>query len=74
MIEELDRVALARPLPDHGLVVGDIGAVVAVHQGGKGYTVEFMSLVGKTLAVVTVDAEMIRSLRASEVAHVRKVA
>lgn len=31
MIQELDRVALTRDVPEYGLVAGDIGAVVAVH-------------------------------------------
>ena len=74
MIEELDRVALTRSLTGYDLVAGDIGAVVAVHQGGKGYTVEFMSLDGKTIAVVTVDSEAVRALHSREIAHVRAMA
>lgn len=49
MIEELDCVALTRDVPEHGLVTGDIGGVFGVHQGGKGHTVEFMSLGGDTM-------------------------
>ena len=74
MIEELDRVALTRAFPEHGLVPGDIGAVVGVHAEGKGFTVEFMSLAGKTVAVVTLDASAVRPLRAKEIAHVREMA
>ena len=74
MIEELDRVALTRNLPEHGLIAGDIGAVVGVHQDGKGYTLEFMALDGTTLAIVTLDAEGVRPLREREVAHARQVA
>jgi Domain of unknown function (DUF4926) len=72
MIEELDRVALTRALPEYGLVPGDIGAVVAVHQGGRGVTVEFMALDGRSIAVVTLAAHDVRELRAREVAHVRE--
>ena len=74
MIEELDRVALTRNLPEHNLIAGDIGAVVGVHQGGKGYTLEFMSLDGTTIAIVTLDAKDVRPLREREIAHARAVA
>jgi hypothetical protein len=36
MIEELDRIALPKPFPEHRLVPGDIGCVMAVHDEGKG--------------------------------------
>jgi hypothetical protein len=51
----------------------DIGAVVMVHQQGQGYTVEFMTLGGETVAVVTLAAEQVRPIRANEIAHVREV-
>jgi uncharacterized membrane protein len=73
MIEELDRVALTRALPEHGLIAGDIGAVVGVHQGGKGYTLEFVAFDGKTIAIVTLDADGVRPLRAREIPHVREL-
>ena len=41
MIKELDCVALAADLPEHGLAVGDVGAVVHVYEGGRSYQVEF---------------------------------
>jgi hypothetical protein len=74
MIEELDRVALAKPLPEYNLDAGDIGTVVMVHEGGKGYTVEFMTLAGKTVAIATVTADFVRPIRAREIAHAREVA
>jgi len=43
MIKEHDCIVLATDLPKEGLVVGDIGTVVHVHQGGAGYEVEFMT-------------------------------
>ena len=30
---------------------GDIGTVVLIHQGGKGYEVEFVTLDGETVAI-----------------------
>jgi uncharacterized membrane protein len=74
MIEELDRVALTRSVPEHGLIAGDIGAVVGVHEGGKGYTLEFVAFDGKTIAIVTLDADSVRALRSREIPHVRELA
>jgi hypothetical protein len=73
MINELDRVALAHPLPEHELVSGDVGTVVAVHEGGKGYTVEFLSLEGKTIAIVAVRAAAVRPVRPREITHSREM-
>jgi hypothetical protein len=74
MIKELDSVVLATALPEHGLTDGDIGAVVMVHEGGKGFEVEFMTLTGKTIAVVTLNADKIRPIAKDEIAHARHVA
>jgi hypothetical protein len=74
MIEELEIVALSRPVAEHGLEAGDVGTVVMVHEGGKGYTVEFMTFKGKTIAVVTLPGDAVRSIREREIAHVRQVA
>ncbi len=73
-IAELDHVALARDYPEHGLVAGDIGCVVMVHKDGAGYTLEFVSLGGETVAVLTVEAAAIRQLGTREIAHVREMA
>ena len=74
MIKELDSVVLAADLPQHGLTRGDIGTVVLVHEGGAGYTVEFMTLAGSTVAVVTLAAPQVRPIARDEIAHVRSVA
>lgn len=74
MIKELDSVVLTTDLPEHGLAKDDIGTVVLVHEGGKGCTVEFMTLAGKTLAVVTLLADQIRQIGKDEIAHARHVA
>ena len=73
MIRELDRVVLATDLPEEGLETGDIGTVVLVHQGVKGYEVEFTTLDGNTFAVVTVLAGQVRPAQARELAHARLV-
>jgi hypothetical protein len=74
MIKELDLVALTRDVPEHGLAAGAVGTVVMVHKGGKGYTLEFVSFDGFTVAIVTLDADAVRPLRPRELAHVREQA
>lgn len=74
MIEELNTVVLTTDLLQHDLRAGDLGTVVMVHQGGKGYTVEFMTLSGETIAVVTLAAEQVRPTRTNDIAHVRELA
>ena len=73
MIEELASVVLTTNIPERGLQEGDIGTVVMVHQEGKGYTVEFVTLSGDTVAVVTfLPIRCVRS-RTDEIAHVREL-
>jgi Domain of unknown function (DUF4926) len=74
MIKELDTVALARALPECGLEAGDLGTVVHVYEGGRGYELEFVTLQGETLAVVTVPADAVRPIGPREIAHARQVA
>ena len=74
MIKELESVVLIADLPEHSLTSGDIGAVVLVHEGGRGYTVEFMTLAGSTVAVVTLLAHQLRPIARDEIAHARSVA
>ena len=74
MIEELSTVVLTMDLPQHNLCAGDLGTVVLTHAGGKGYTVEFTTLSGETLAVVTLTTEQVRPTRPNDIAHVREIA
>ncbi|MEI6392787.1 MAG: DUF4926 domain-containing protein [Verrucomicrobiota bacterium] len=71
MIKELDCVALAADLPDYGLAVGDVGAVVHVYGGGHSYQVEFTTFDGSTVAVAKVSADHIRPLGDKEIHHAR---
>jgi hypothetical protein len=73
MIEELSSVVLTTDMAESGLQAGDIGTVVMIHQQGQGYTVEFMTLSGDTVAVVTLPADQVRPIRANEIAHVREL-
>jgi hypothetical protein len=74
MIQELDTVVLTRDLPAEGLRKGDVGAVVLVHQDGTAYEVEFVTLDGRTLAVVSLPADAVRTTTGREIAHARAVA
>ena len=60
VIDELRMVVLTADLPEHGSRAGDLGAVVLAHAEGKGYTVEFTTLSGETVAVVTLAAGQVR--------------
>jgi hypothetical protein len=71
MIQELDRVILKIDLPDYSLEQGDIGTVVLVHQNNAGYEVEFVTLNGDTIAVVSLYNEQIRTISSREIAHAR---
>jgi hypothetical protein len=72
MLKELDTVILTVDLPEHGLSRGDLGTVVLVH-GDRGYEVEFMTLDGETLAVVSLFSEQVRPIGHREIANARVV-
>jgi len=73
MIREHDCIVLTQDLPAEGLQAGDIGTVVHVHRGGAGYEVEFMTLAGDTVAVVTLLPTQLRPIARRDVAHVRQL-
>jgi hypothetical protein len=73
MIREHESVVLDDDLPEKGLKHGDIGTVVMVHRKKRAYEVEFMTLHGDTVAVVTLLPSQVRSVGAREIARVRTV-
>lgn len=73
-IKEHDRVVLTVDLPDEKLTVGDVGTVVHVHRDGKAFEVEFVSLKGETMAVVTLERAQVRPVEHREITHARQVA
>jgi len=73
MIKEHDCIVLLQDLPDDGLRAGDIGTVVHVHKGGAGYEVEFMTLTGEIVAVVTLLPSQLRPIARRDLAHVREL-
>lgn len=70
MIRELDSIVLTIDVPAHGLKQGDVGTVVLIH-AAKGYEVEFMTLDGETVAVVSLASDQVRLVGRREIAHAR---
>jgi len=73
-MKEHDTVILAGDVPEHGLAKGDVGTVVMVHSEDSGYEVEFVTLEGETIAVVTLPSSKVRPVAHGEIAHARPVA
>ena len=73
MIKEHDCVVLTKNLPEESLEAGDIGTVVHIHKGGAGYEVEFMTLTGETVAIVTLLAGQVRPFNRRDLAHTREL-
>lgn len=73
-LKELDSAVLTADLPEHRLRAGDVGTIVLVHRGGQGYEVEFITLTGETIDVVTVSAAQVRPVAESDVTHARRMA
>ena len=74
MITEHDRIVLLKDLPEDGLQAGDVGTVVHIHRQGEAFEVEFMTLDGGTVAVVTLLSSQIRAVSKRDITHVRELA
>ncbi len=74
MIKEHDRVVLTVDFAEAQLRAGDVGIVVHVYRDGAAYEVEFFTLDGQTLDVITVEAGQVRPVSSSEVMHARQIA
>ncbi|MBA2436601.1 MAG: DUF4926 domain-containing protein [Verrucomicrobiota bacterium] len=73
MIKEHDCVVLTKNVSTEGLETGDVGTVVHIHKDGTAYEVEFMTLTGQTVAVVTLLAGDVRPLSRRDLAHAREL-
>ena len=73
MIKEHDRIVLLKDLPEDGLQAGDVGTVVHIHRQGEAFEVEFMTLDGGTVAVVTLLSSQIRAVSKRDITHVREL-
>ena len=74
MIKEHDRIVLLKDLPEDGLQAGDVGTVIHIHRQGEAFEVEFMTLDGGTVAVVTLLSSQIRAVSKRDITHVRELA
>jgi hypothetical protein len=74
VIQELERVVLTTDLPEYGLKRGDVGTVILVHQSNRGYEVEFVTLDGETVAVISLYATQLRPIGRREIAQARVMA
>ena len=72
-MKELERVALTEDLPEHGLKISDIGMILHIYADHKGYEVEFITLSGDLIALVSVYPSQIRQLEQDEIASARRV-
>ena len=73
MIKEHEQAVLTHDIPEYHLKAGDVGVVVHVYSSNKAYEVEFFTLNGETLDVVTVEAAQLRPVDLRDVMHVRSM-
>ena len=66
MTRELDTVFLLKDQSNEDLVKGDVGAEVFIHEGGKVFEVEFTTLTGEPLGLLTLAEDEIRPVSARE--------
>ncbi len=73
MIEEHERAVLLIDLPEYNLKAGDVGTVVHVYTDSAAYEIEFFTIDGHTLDVVTVEAGQVRPVSRRDVMHAREL-
>ncbi len=71
MIPEHERAVLTVDVPEYHLKAGDMGTVVHVYSTGKAYEIEFFTVEGETLDVVTVEVDQVRPVNRRDMLHVR---
>ena len=72
MYKLLDTVVLKRNVPEAGLRVGDLGAIVEVHDP-EHFELEFVSASGRTQALVTLGSDDIRHVNDRDLIAVRSL-
>ncbi len=70
MFRELETVVLIHDVPQAGLCAGDLGAVVQVY-APDAVEVEFVTASGRTLALQTLSADDLRTVRDDDLLAVR---
>ncbi len=74
VLRELDLAVLKKDLPQHGLIVGDVGTVVFVLGDHEAYKVEFVRADGLTIALETLYAEQVEPVHGKRILHARELA
>ena len=69
--EGLDSVVLESDLPEHGLMRGDLGAVVQIYSA-EAVEVKFVTASGQTQAVVTLKPLQVRPVGPTDIPAVRQ--
>lgn len=72
-IKEHDLVVLKKNMPAERLRAGDVGTVVHIYADHQAYEVEFVTLGGRTVAVLTLDATDVRPVNSREITHARQL-
>ena len=72
-MKEYDYVVLLRPIPEVGLLEGDVGTIVYVHAAPASFEVEFVSGDGGTVALLTMSSDDVRPIAEREILHVRRL-
>ena len=71
-IKVLDTVVMKDDLPQHGLMRGDVGAVVEVY-GPDSIEVEFVKASGQTQSLVTLKMSQVRAIGPRDLLSVRQI-
>lgn len=69
--KDLETIILTHDIKKHGLREGDMGAVVQVYDDGKAAEVEFVTAMGRTVALVTLTPSDVRETKQNDILHVR---
>ena len=72
MFKLLDTVVLKRDVPEAGLRVGDLGAIVEVHDADH-YEVEFVAASGHTQGLATLSSDDVRHVNDRDLIAVRSL-
>ena len=73
MVKEHDRVVLVSDVRSESLKAGDVGTVVHVYPGGRAFEVEFSTLDGHTIALVTLQPSQLRPVTRRDMTHSREM-
>jgi hypothetical protein len=73
MIKEHERAVLTTDMPENHLRAGDVGTVVHIYEDSAAYEIEFFTLDGRTVDVVTVEARHVRPVSNRDMLHIREL-